>query len=141
MFGRNDKPEVGWLAGLEFFGGFSTGELEAVAELGHRTDVGAGTELIDQGRVGDSCYVIVSGRANVYIRGEYVATVGPGSMVGEMALVEHRPRNATVVAETDMSLVRFGIGEFGRLLEASPTTHHRVMEMLNERLRANESLS
>jgi CRP-like cAMP-binding protein len=59
-------------------------------------------------------------------------------MVGEMALVEHRPRNATVTAETDLILVAFGTGEFRRLLAKSPTTSERVMAVLNERLRANQ---
>jgi CRP-like cAMP-binding protein len=138
MFGRNDKLDTEWLAGVGFFEGFTRNELEAVASLGQRLDVAAGTELIDQGRVGDQCYVIVTGTANVYIRGEFVTAVGSGTMVGEMALVEHRPRNATVIAQTDMALVSFGTKEFNKLLSASPNTHQRIMEMLHDRLAENE---
>jgi CRP-like cAMP-binding protein len=138
MFGHHGKLDTGWLATVGFFDGFSQSELEAVASLGERVEVPAGTELIDQGRVGDVCYVIVSGMAMVQMRGEYVTAVGPGTMVGEMALVEHRPRNATVTAETDLILVAFGTGEFRRLLAKSPTTSERVMAVLNERLRANQ---
>lgn len=139
MFGRHDKLDTDWLAGVDFFEGFAKPELEAVAALGDRVDVTAGTELIDQGRVGDVCYVIVDGRAAVHIRGEFVTTVGPGTMVGEMALVEHRPRNATVTAETDMTLVSFGNSEFAKLLAKSPTTYDRVVAMLNDRLRENQA--
>lgn len=139
MFGRRDKLDTDWLAGVDFFEGFAKPELEAVAALGDRVDVTAGTELIDQGRVGDVCYVIVDGRAAVHIRGEFVTTVGPGTMVGEMALVEHRPRNATVTAETDMTLVSFGNSEFAKLLAKSPTTYDRVVAMLNDRLRENQA--
>jgi CRP-like cAMP-binding protein len=137
MFGRNDKLDTGWLAGVGFFEGFTKPELEAVASLGERVDIVAGSELIDQGRVGDLCYVIVQGSAAVNIRGEFVTSVGPGTMVGEMALVEHRPRNATVTAETDMTLVSFGTTEFAKLLAKSPSTHDRVMAVLNDRLAAN----
>ena len=138
MFGRNNKLDTEWLAGVDFFEGFTKDELSSVASLGQRLDVTAGTELIDQGRVGDHCYVIVNGTANVYIRGEFVTTVGPGTMVGEMALVEHRPRNATVTAQTDMTLVSFGTEEFDELLSASPNARQRIMEMLHDRLAENE---
>ena len=138
MFGRNDKLDTDWLAAVDFFDGFAKPELEEVAALGERVDVEAGTELIDQGRVGDVCYVIVDGRAAVHIRGEFVTSVGAGTMVGEMALVEHRPRNATVIAETPMTLVGFGTPEFRKLLSKSPTAYDRVTTMLNDRLRQNQ---
>ncbi len=139
MFGRNNKLDTEWLATVDFFEGFATQELDSVADLGERVDVTAGTELIDQGRVGDVCYVIVEGRAAVHIRGEFVTTVSTGTMIGEMALVEHRPRNATVTAETDMVLVSFGTTEFNKLLSKSPTTHDRVITMLNDRLAENQA--
>jgi CRP-like cAMP-binding protein len=140
MFGQHNKLDTGWLSTVGFFNEFSHDELTRVAALGEKLEVEAGTELIDQGRVGDACYVIVSGTATVHIRGEFVTTVGAGTMVGEMALVDHRPRNATVTAETDMVLVSFGTKAFRKLLEASPTTYRRVIGMLNDRLRANEAL-
>ena len=141
MFGRNNKLDTDWLASVDFFSGFAKPEIEAVSALGERVDVAAGTELIDQGRVGDVCYVIVDGRAAVHIGGEFVTTVGSGTMIGEMALVEHRPRNATVTSETDMTLVSFGTSEFAKLLGKSPTAYDRVIAMLNERLRQNQQRS
>ncbi|MCP3992938.1 MAG: cyclic nucleotide-binding domain-containing protein [Actinomycetia bacterium] len=138
MFGRNDKLDTEWLAGVGFFDGFTKVELEAVASLGERLDAAAGAQLIDQGRVGDECFVIVTGTAAIHIRGEFVTTVGPGTMIGEMALVEHRPRNATVTAETEMTLVSFGTKEFNKLLSRSPNAHDRVMTMLHDRLAENK---
>ncbi len=139
MFGRNDKLDTGWLADVLFFKDFAPEELEAVASLGERVDAEAGTVLIDQGRVGDSCYVIVDGRATVYMRGEFITAVTSGTMIGEMALVEHRPRNATVVAETDMTLVSYDTKEFRKLLAKSPETNDRVMALLNARLEENKA--
>lgn len=139
MFGRNNKLDTGWLASQAFFDGFTDEELAWVSALGEKVEVSAGTEIIDQGRVGDACYVIVDGRAAVYIRGEFVTSVGSGSMVGEMALVEHRPRNASVVAETDMVLVSFGTEEFRKLLGQSPNANEKVLAMLNARLQANQA--
>lgn len=138
MFGLHNKLDTGWLAGLAFFQDWRPEELRAVSNLGERQEVAAGTVLIDQGRVGDACYVIVDGTAAVYMQGEFVTTVGAGSMVGEMALIEHRPRNATVVADTDMVLVSFGTREFQKLLDDSPHAKDKVSAMLEARLRANE---
>lgn len=139
MFGLNSKLDTDWLATLGFFEGFSDDDLKAVSRLGEREEVPAGTEIIDQGRIGDSCYVIVEGRAAVYIGGDFVTSVRSGSMVGEMALVEHRPRNATVIAENDMVLVSFGISEFRKLLDRSPAAKDKVMALLEARLAENES--
>ena len=139
MFGRNNKLDTDWLGSLGFFEGFTPGELGSVSSLGERVEVKAGTEIIDQGRVGDACFVIVDGRAAVYIRGEFVTSVRSGSMVGEMALVEHRPRNATVVAETDMVLVSFGTSEFRKLLGESPNANEKVLAVLNARLQENQA--
>ncbi len=83
--------------------------------------------------------MIIEGQAGVCANGEHIATVGPGMMVGEMALVEHRPRNATVVAETPMRLLAFDTKAFKQLLEEMPKAHDRVMEMLAARLQENKS--
>jgi CRP/FNR family cyclic AMP-dependent transcriptional regulator len=118
-----------------FFDGFSDGDLERVAALAEPTVAEQGALLIDQGRVGLECYVILRGQAGIYVGGEHVATLGPGSMVGEMALIEHRPRNASVVAETAMRLLAFDPRAFKRLLEEMPKAHDRVIALLLARMR------
>jgi hypothetical protein len=122
-----------------------TSMLSAIGVLGkgelasERMDVAAGTRIIDQGRVGDACFVVVEGTADVFMRDEFVTAVGPGSMVGEMALVEHRPRNASVIAHTDLVMVSFGTEEFRKLLDRSPNANGKVLALLNARLRANQA--
>ncbi len=137
MFGLNDKLDPDWLTGVPFFDGFSGSELKAVSSLGERVEFVAGAEMIDQGRIGQTCYVIVEGSADVYIEGEFVAAVQAGSMVGEMALIGHRPRNATVVARDDLVAVSFGTEQFRSLLRRSPNAEARVNELLNARLEMN----
>ncbi len=122
---------------VAFFEGFSDDELARVASLAEEVVAEKGALLIDQGRVGLECYVILEGEAGVYVNGEHVATNGPGSMIGEMALIEHRPRNATVIAETDMRLIAFDTKAFRTLLQEMPKAHDRVMELLASRLKLN----
>lgn len=126
--------DVAWLGQVPFFEGFAEEDLQRVLQLGERVQATAGTVLVDQGDTGTYCFVIVSGQASVYVRGEHVATSGPGSMVGEMALIDHRPRTATVVADTDMELLRFGTREFRTLLDEMPKASERVMTVLRARL-------
>jgi len=142
MFGHRKKAVDGAekLRGVAFFEGFSDEELDRVAELADDVEAEAGAVLVDQGRVGQECFVILEGQASVFANEEHIATVGPGMMVGEMALVEHRPRNATVVAETPMRLLAFDTRHFKQLLEEMPKAHDRVMEMLAARLQANRGL-
>ena len=118
-----------------FFEGFSDDELIRVASLAEDVQAETGAVLIDQGRVGLECYVILDGQAGVYYADEHVATLAPGSMVGEMALIEHRPRNATVIAETDMRLIAFDTKAFKTLLEEMPKAHDRVMALLASRMK------
>ena len=80
--------------------------------------------------------VIMEGTASVRVRDEEVATLGSGDMLGEMALIDHRPRTASVVATTDMHLLRFNSRQFRQLLTEMPKAEERVMTMLTERLRA-----
>ena len=135
MFGRKSKGDAEWLAGVAFFKDFSDDELARVAGLATEVDAEPGAAIIDQGRMGDTCYVIVEGDASVYISGEHVATLHEGSMVGEMALIGHAPRNATVIADTPMIMAAFDHKAFHALLDEMPKAKERVLETLNSRMR------
>ena len=135
MFGRKSNTgDAEWLAGVAFFKDFTSEELARVAALATEVDAEPGAALTEQGRMGDVCYVIVEGDAGVYVSGEHVATLHEGSMVGEMALVGHAPRNATVIAETPMVLAAFDHKAFNTLLDEMPKAKVRVLETLNARL-------
>jgi CRP-like cAMP-binding protein len=123
------------LGKVAFFEGFTPRELARVAELVEEVDAAEGAELIDQGRPGLECYVIVEGQAGVYVGGEQKATLGAGEMVGEMALIDHRPRSATVKALTPMRLLALDAKRFRTLLDEMPQASQRVMSLLSERLR------
>jgi CRP-like cAMP-binding protein len=133
------RPDDGaeWLSGVAFFEGFTPHELQRVAALSTEVEAESGTVLIDQGDTGLDCFVIVDGSATVYIGNEPVATLGAGSMIGEMALVDHRPRSASVIADTQLRLLRFDSRRFRQLLAEMPKAEERVMALLTARLRDN----
>jgi CRP/FNR family cyclic AMP-dependent transcriptional regulator len=130
---------VAKLRGVSFFEGFSDAELERVAELADDVEAEAGAVLVEQGRVGQECFVVLAGHAGVYVAEDRVATLGPGSMVGEMALIDHLPRVATVMADEPMTLVAFDTKRFRTLLDEMPKAGERVLQLLAARRQANEA--
>jgi CRP-like cAMP-binding protein len=123
------------LSELEFFEGFSADELEKVRAMAEKVSADAGAVLMEQGDVGQEAFVICSGQAAVYVNGHRVASIGAGSAVGEMALLDLRPRSATVKAITDLELLSFDSKKFQQLLETMPKAATRVIAQLNAKLR------
>lgn len=132
--GSKPSERAALLASVPFFEGFTDEDLARVVELSDEVTVRSGSVIVDQGDPGTHCYVVITGSASVYVRGEHVAAIAPGTMIGEMALVDHRPRTATVVAEDDMRLLRFDSKAFRSLLDEMPKASERVMTLLKARL-------
>lgn len=132
--GSADGRDSGWLGEIPLFEGMAPAELERISTLGTRVEVPHGEVLVDQGDPGTYCYAIAEGIADVFVSGEYVATVGRGSTIGEMALIDHRPRTATVVANGAMVLVRFDTRAFKELLDSMPKASERIHAILASRL-------
>jgi CRP-like cAMP-binding protein len=96
---------------------------------------------MDQGDVGTECFFVIDGSAGVYSGGQHIAAITAGSIVGEMALVGHKPRNASVVAETPMQLLAFNIAAFKKLLEEMPGTRDVITKVLEARAEENRNRS
>ena len=124
---------------IALFATMSNADLEEVAKLGEPVDAEPGAVLIDQGDVGLECFLVLDGEAGITSGGEHVATIGPGSIVGEMALVGHRPRNASVVAQTPMRLLAFDIAAFKRVLDDMPLARDYIYDLLEARAAENRS--
>jgi len=134
VFGKREtRVDPAALRDVALFRGLSDAELERVADLAEPVEVDAGAVLVDQGRVGLASYLVVDGEANVYAGDQHIATVSAGAPIGEMALLGHVPRNATVVAATPMRLVAFDVRNFRRLLDESPSARARLEEIMDER--------
>ena len=135
MFGRRHDPRIDALAGVPFFSGCGRQELETVAKVADEASFASGEMLMREGEIGHEAFVLLRGDAVVTIGTVRVATLHPGDIVGEMALIEHEPRSATVVARDDVeSLVLTNRG-FNAVLDASPNVAWRVMTTLAQRLR------
>ena len=102
----------------------------------------AGVEVFRTGDPGEVMYVVTAGYANVLVGKTIVEIAAPGSLLGEMALVDQKPRSATVVTRTSCKLVPIGITEFDLLVQETPAFGRYVLKIVTERLRRmNENLS
>jgi CRP-like cAMP-binding protein len=137
------KSDVGGtvddLRRIALFARMSNADLEEVAKLGEPVEAEAGAHLIEQGDVGTECFLVIEGEAGVISGDDHVATIGPGSIVGEMALIGHRPRNASVVAQSAMRLLSFDIASFKRLLDDLPEAKAHIYDLLEARAAGRSS--
>lgn len=94
-----------------------------------------GSVLCEEGKVGKEFCLIISGTAKVTKNGHEVATLEPGDAFGELSLLDHLPRSATVKAESEMNLVVLPAREFTAVMEEIPSMALRLLEAMSRRLR------
>jgi CRP-like cAMP-binding protein len=126
------------LHGLALFAPLSDAELARVDRLVDDIDLEPGHVLTAQGCVGRQAFIIVAGQATVTVSGRRIATVGPGEMVGEMALIAGRPRTATVTAVTPMRVMVLDPASLRTLL-AEADVARKLLDAVTGRLRTIES--
>ena len=105
-----------------------------MSSLATRLDEPAGTLLTKEGRVGNEFIIVLEGEIEVRRGDEVVATRGPGSYVGEIALIDNRPRTATVIAKTPVVIEVIGRREFRTLLADAPELQAEIMNTMAQRL-------
>ena len=129
-------PFVDHLQQVTFFSACSRKDLQKVAKRSEDRRVAAGTTIVNEGENGTEFFVILDGTVSVSRQGRQIATLGPGSGFGELALLlDKAPRNATVVADTDVGLVVVGQHEFEGLLDEAPGFARKMLAGTAHRLR------
>ncbi len=124
---------------------FSPEALKVLLGLCEVLDLPQETVLIKRGEAGDALYFVERGEVSVMVRLENgqrkrLRTLGPGSLVGEMALYSGQPRSADVVADTPCRAYRLSAERFARLEREDPSVviqfHSFVVKLLAKRLSA-----
>jgi len=135
------------LAALPIFQGMSDQERNELLAIGHRVEVGAGEQIITQGKLVQNLWFILTGQCEVRRRTDAcceikLATLEPNMQFGEMSFFHAAPHSADVVALTDMELLRLGREDFDSLCAAgNPVTFKLAMnslQQLSERLRRTD---
>ena len=127
--------DPGLLRTVPLFSGMTDRAIGAVAELAEDVTYPAGHVLVAEGDSGDAFYILVDGSAAVSRSGAEVATLGPGATLGEISLVDGRPRTATVTCTTPVRAVVIERDGFERLMDGFPPVRLGVLMSLTERIR------
>ncbi len=123
------------LAQVALFSACSKKELQHVAKASDELTLPAGKVLCEEGAVGREAFVIVEGTAEVRRNDKKIATLGAGTCVGELALLDHGPRTATVTATSELQVLVLGAREFASLLDEVPAIAHKVLKGMASRIR------
>ena len=95
----------------------------------------AGQLIFAEGQPGTVMYVVTAGEVNILVGETLIETVGPGDILGEMALIDTQPRSATAIAKTDCQLAPIDEQRFSFLVQQTPYFAIQVMRIMADRLR------
>jgi CRP/FNR family transcriptional regulator, cyclic AMP receptor protein len=123
------------LSNVPLFSALSNRDLQKVARASDEVSVPAGKMLVEQGRTGREAFVILDGTAIVKRGGRKIGSLGPGDQFGELALLDHGPRTASVEAESDLKVLVLGQREFAGVIDEVPGLAHKLLASLAARVR------
>lgn len=129
-------PKVDLIASVPMFSRLGKRELDEIAALVDEVDVPAGKVLMRQGETGREMFIVAGGRFRIERNGTTVAEAGPGTTLGEIALLSEGPRTATVTAEEPSRVLVAGHREFHRLMDEHPAIRMQVLEGLADKIRS-----
>lgn len=129
------QTKVEHLARVPLFDGCSKKELDKIARAADEIVMTAGTIIVDQGQTGREAFIVLNGNVTVKRNNRKIATLGPGAVVGELALLDHGPRTATAVCDTDCELLVIDQRHFRGVLEQIPALSVKLLASLASRIR------
>lgn len=115
-------------------------EQMAVLAIAQSRSWDAGKIIVEEGQPGDQLFIVVRGRVAIETEGQTLAELRPGAHFGEMGLIEHAPRFATVRAQEPTTCVVLGRTELLALMRREPVLAVKLLwslvQALSERLRS-----
>jgi NTE family protein len=131
------NPEPERLSGIPVFEGLSDDERARLASWFEIEEFPAGKRLTHEGSIEYDFLVLDEGTVRVERAGEAVNTLEPGDVIGEMAFFGDGRRNADVVAETDITVLRMFGTRFREMQAAMPDVAARLEAVARERAEAD----
>jgi CRP/FNR family cyclic AMP-dependent transcriptional regulator len=123
------------LRNVPLFTACTNKELETIARATDEITLPAGHVLTDQGQTGREAFIIMDGSATVRRNGKKVATLGKGAVVGELSLLDHGPRTATVTTDAETTVLVLDQRHFLAVLDDVPSLSHKLLSALASKVR------
>jgi CRP/FNR family cyclic AMP-dependent transcriptional regulator len=122
---------------VPLFQGMTDDALEAVAGLASETAFKDGAIVVHEGADGDAFYIVVDGTLRVTRAGGLLRELGPGDFLGEISLVDGRPRTATATAVGPVKALVIQRQAFMDLIDRYAAVRLGILMALTERLRGD----
>ena len=133
------KPTPDLLRNVSLFSGLEERELASLAEEFNERRFNEGQQIALEGEGGLMFFIVADGEASVEVHGQEVGKLGPGDAFGEIALIDRRPRTATVTAKTNLTTYGLPVFVFRPFVEARPLVAWKLLEAMADRLAAAEA--
>jgi CRP-like cAMP-binding protein len=130
----DDASQPEKLAELNRLDGLSDADLQTVIRAGRHVHLPKDWSLIWEKTPADKAYLIVDGEVSVRKSGQEVARLGPGDVIGEMAIVNHKLRSASVVSLTPLEVIHFTRESLQQLLDEVPAFGTAIRDTTSDRL-------
>jgi len=137
---RVQDAALGALSGARLFSSLAIGQRIRLVEAVELVTLAAGEVLFEQGDPAAAMYVVVEGEVTARVTTASpggpidLATLGAGEFFGEIGLLGEQPRQATIVAKTDVTLLGFGREPVTRLVENDEVFRQAILRFVRERL-------
>lgn len=126
------------LGKVRLFSNLDQKALSRLEKMTRERTFSAGTDILKQGDEGAGVYVILSGKADVVRDGKTIASHGPGSFFGEMALLDNYRRSATVTAAEDTKCLVIPRADFLAEIHGNPDLCFQLLVQMSRRVRELE---
>ena len=128
---------VGLLTRVPLFADLPKRQLRRLAKQTGVYEYEQGAPLVTEGTQGHTLFVILEGTVKVVRRGRTLRRLGPGEFFGDVAVLDHRPRSASVLAESPVQCMVLHREELRALAEEEPAVAWHLLETLAGRLRGD----
>jgi len=118
------------VAPISVFAECSDEELDAVARVASELEFDSGETLMSEGDFGHSLFLVESGSADVLEHGEKVREVGPGEVLGEVAVLSSGRRTASVVATSPVQVIALFKRDVWQLEHDAPVAAQRLRDSI-----------
>lgn len=132
---RTRRQTAAVLAGVPLFSGLPRRALERLAGEADELTFRPGQVVVEEGLLGETLFVVLSGEGRVERRGRTLARVRPGDFFGELSALDGGPRTASVVAETPLEVLRLFRRTLFKLLKDEPQLALKLMDGIVRRVR------
>lgn len=135
-----DIDRIALLKDIDIFSSFSEEELDSFADKIDEIICEPGLILMEEGESGNDLFVLLQGRLRIYKNKRILSELSPVDYVGEMSIIESRPRSATVKVLEESRLLRVPAFLFQEHILRHPPSLFIIMGVLSQRIRRDNEM-